>query len=148
MIERISNNGEEMAIIIRSTYKEEGIHFLTPDDYSQQLAYMNHKKGHLIAPHFHNLVPRTVHYTQEVLVIKSGKLRVDFYDESRQKINDTILSAGDIILLCSGGHGFEVLEEVEMVEIKQGPYIGENDKTRFEPVVRESSLRHGEKIEN
>ena len=133
MIEEIKNKEELMAIIIREDYDNAGIQFLTPDDFSQQMAYMHHPQGHIIKPHFHNLVPRTIHYTQEVLVVKKGKLRVDFYDKDRVCINRTILHTGDIILLCSGGHGFEVLEETSMVEIKQGPYAGENDKTRFEP---------------
>lgn len=134
MIQEIKNKEELLAIIIRHEHDKEGIQFLTPGDFSQQLAYMHHPTGHVIAPHFHNLVARTIHYTQEVLVIKKGKLRVDFYNENKVRIKSTILSDGDIILLCSGGHGFEVLEEVSMVEIKQGPYVGENDKVRFEPV--------------
>lgn len=133
MVERIENQGEEMAIIIRSNYSEEGIHFLTPDNYSQQLAYMHHKAGHQIIPHFHNMVSRTVHYTQEVLVIRKGKVKVNFYNTDKEGVADTILNAGDVILLCSGGHGFEILEETEMIEIKQGPYVGGNDKTRFIP---------------
>lgn len=134
MIEEIKNGDELLAIIIRSDHDQEGIQFLTPGDFSQQLAYMHHSTGHIIAPHFHNLVARTIHYTQEVLVIKKGKLRVDFYDEKKVRIMSKTLCDGDVILLCSGGHGFEVLEEVSMIEIKQGPYVGENDKTRFEPV--------------
>lgn len=133
MVERIENQGEEMAIIIRSNYSEEGIHFLTSDNYSQQLAYMHHKAGHQIIPHFHNMVSRTVHYTQEVLVIRKGKVKVNFYNTDKEGVADTILNAGDVILLCSGGHGFEILQETEMIEIKQGPYVGENDKTRFIP---------------
>ena len=133
MVERIENQGEEMAIIIRSNYSEEGIHFLTPDNYSQQLAYMHHKAGHQIIPHFHNMVSRTVHYTQEVLVIRKGRVKVNFSNTDKEGVADTILNAGDVILLCSGGHGFEILEETEMIEIKQGPYVGGNDKTRFIP---------------
>jgi mannose-6-phosphate isomerase-like protein (cupin superfamily) len=79
----------------------------------------------------HNLVPRNITYTQEVLIIKRGRLRVDFYDRNRTYLHSRILSAGDIILLASGGHGFEVLDEVEMIEVKQGPYAGDGDKTRF-----------------
>ena len=134
MIERIMHDGEELAIIIRNDFHEEGIHFLTPGDYSQQLAYMHHPQGKKIDAHVHNEVHRNIHITQEVLVIKSGKLRVDFYDENRAYLESRILSGGDIILLVSGGHGFEVLEEVEMVEIKQGPYAGDNDKVRFEGI--------------
>lgn len=69
--------------------------------------------------------------TQEVLFIKKGILRVDFYDEYEDYLESKDLHAGDIILLISGGHGFQILEEVEMIEVKQGPYAGENDKKRF-----------------
>lgn len=133
MIERVEYQGVEMAIIIRSNHSEDGIHFLTSDNYSQQLAYMHHEAGHQIIPHYHNMVSRTVHYTQEVLVIRKGKIKVEFYNIDKESVADTILATGDVILLCSGGHGFEILEETEMIEIKQGPYVGENDKTRFIP---------------
>lgn len=133
MIERFYEGEEIAAIIIRNNFDKEGIKFVTPDEFSQQMAYMHHKKGHLIIPHFHNKVSRTVHYTQEVLVIKSGKVKVNFYDKDCCFRESTIISAGDVILLASGGHGFEILEETVMVEIKQGPYAGEADKTRFDP---------------
>lgn len=134
MIETIKNEEQVIAIIIRDRFDKEGIEFVTPNEFSQQLAYMHHKKTHKIIPHFHNSVSRTIHYTQEVLVIKEGKLKVDFYDMECKYLESSILNKGDIILLSSGGHGFEVLEEVKMIEIKQGPYIGEKDKTRFEPI--------------
>ena len=98
---------------------------------SQQLAFMRHPTGKLIEPHVHNPVPRQVQFTQETLFIRKGKLRVDFYDPERQYLESRILRAGDVILLIQGGHGFEVLEEIEMIEVKQGPYVGEEDKTRF-----------------
>lgn len=131
MIERICNNKELYAIIIRATYQNEGIEFFTPDDFSQQLAYMSHPKGKLIDPHIHNLVKREVFYTKEVLFIRKGKIRVDFYNEDKEYLQSQILNSGDVILLASGGHGFEVLEDIEMFEVKQGPFTGENDKTRF-----------------
>lgn len=131
MIEMIRKDGQLLAIIISHRFNEPGIHFFTPNDLSQQLAYMKHPAGKEIEPHVHNPVPREVHFTQEVLFIKSGKMRVDFYDNDRNYLENRILEAGDTILLATGGHGFEVLEEVEMVEVKQGPYAGEQDKTRF-----------------
>ena len=123
MIEKVINNHKVMAIIIRDEHHENGIHFLTEEDYSQQLAYMHHPKGKIIDAHIHNFESRNVVYTQEVLVIRKGVIRVDFYKEDQSYIESYMLHAGDIILLASGGHGFEVLEEVEMVEIKQGPYL-------------------------
>ena len=131
MIQNISYKGQELAIIIKANYQKPGISFFTPDDYSQQLAYMEHPKGKLIEPHVHNSVKREVHFTKEVLIIRKGKLRVDFYTNEQEYIRSTILEAGDVILLSEGGHGFEVLDDLEMIEVKQGPYAGEDDKTKF-----------------
>lgn len=127
----IKDTDEILAIIITNNFNKDGIHFFTPGEYSQQMAYMHHPKGKEITPHIHNIVNREVRYTQEVLWIKSGKLRVDFYSNKKIYLESYLLSKGDVILLSSGGHGFFVIEEVEMFEIKQGPYVGEQDKTRF-----------------
>lgn len=132
MIERITNKDEVLAVIIRRDYSAPGIQFFTPGDFSQQLAYMNHPAGKIIDPHVHNRVAREVHYTQEVLLLRRGRLKVDIYDNERNYVDSKILEAGDVILLASGGHGFEALEEIEMIEVKQGPYAGDKDKTHFE----------------
>ena len=133
MIEQIKDDNENiLAIIVRSQYDKPGITFVTPDDYSQQLAYMHHPKGHVILPHIHNIVKREILYTKEALVIKSGKVRCDFYSDDKEYLKSTIIETGDVLLLVSGGHGFECLEETKMLEVKQGPYAGENDKVRFE----------------
>jgi hypothetical protein len=131
MFEKIAFNEEVYAIIIHNNFSQKGIRFFTPDSYPQQLAYMNHEKGKIITPHIHNHFERIIEKTSEVLFIKRGKLRVDFYNNNRELIDNKTLSAGDVILLISGGHGFEVIEDVEMFEVKQGPYIGDNDKVKF-----------------
>lgn len=130
-MEMIKKKDKLLAMIIRNDYTCEGVDFITPSEYSQQVAYMHHPTGKVIDAHVHNLVHRNVVMTQEVLFIKKGVLRVDFYDEYEDYLESRELHAGDMILLVSGGHGFQVLEEVEMVEVKQGPYAGENDKKRF-----------------
>jgi mannose-6-phosphate isomerase-like protein (cupin superfamily) len=119
------------AIIIRSDYEQGGIQFFTPPEFSQQLAYMKHEKGEIIEPHVHNEVNREIVRTQEVLVIKSGKVQVDLYTGENKYWRSFTLGAGDLILLASGGHGFTMLEPTEMIEIKQGPYLGDQDKVRF-----------------
>lgn len=131
LIEEITDNNQVLALIISAEFQKPGIHFFTPDSFSQQLAYMRHPQGKSIKPHLHNQVRREVFYTQEVLLIKKGKLRVDFYNDDQKYLKSYILNPGDVILLIKGGHGFEVLEEVEMIEVKQGPYVGDRDKTRF-----------------
>lgn len=133
MIDKIFHNNDLLAVIIRHSYKKEGVEFLTPDSFSQQLGYMNRPAGYNIQPHVHNIVSREVQLTQEVLYIKSGLIRVDFYSDQQKYLESRVLAAGDVILLAYGGHGFEVLQACEMIEVKQGPYAGENDKTRFTP---------------
>lgn len=133
-MEVIKKKDKTLAIIVRDDHKCDGIDFVTPGEYSQQVAYMHHPKGKVIAAHVHNLVHRNVVLTQEVLFIKKGKLRVDFYDEYKDYLESRILNAGDVILLVSGGHGFKALEELEMIEVKQGPYAGDADKERFEGI--------------
>lgn len=140
IIKKIYDRDNLLSIIIKNEYSEDGIHFFTPDDYSQQLGYMKHPKGRIIDPHVHNPVARQVEYTQEVLFIKSGKLRVDFYDLEKKYIESHILAKNDVILLIKGGHGFEVLEDLEMFEIKQGPYVGDNDKTRFTGIKSKDTI--------
>ncbi len=136
-IEEVKKKNKLLAMIIRSDYAGEGVDFITPNEYSQQLAYMHHPAGKVIDAHIHNLVHRNVVMTQEVLFIKKGALRVDFYDDYEDYLESRDLYAGDIILMISGGHGFKVLEEVEMVEVKQGPYAGDYDKKRFDGVKDE-----------
>ena len=134
MIEKIIANGKILALLLQQNFRAEGIEFFTPDDFSQQLAYMSRPSGYVIQPHVHNPVKREVSYTKEVLFIRSGRVRVDFYDDWKNYLESRILNAGDVLLLAFGGHGFEMLEDSEIIEVKQGPYAGEADKTRFCPV--------------
>lgn len=134
-VDRIRDHDKEIALIIRRSFHREGIEFFTPGTYSQQIGYMNRPAGYVIEPHVHNAVPREVQYTKEVLLVRSGRLRVDFYSEAQEYLESSILEAGDVILLAYGGHGFEMLEPTEMIEVKQGPYAGDHDKTRFAPVA-------------
>lgn len=142
-VEQITHSGQVLAILIPSTYQDDGIQFFTPSEYSQQLAYMHYGAGKEIAPHFHLPVLRQITLTQEVLIIRKGKVRVDFYDGNQSYVHSRILRTGDVLLLVSGGHGFEVLEELEMIEVKQGPYAGDGEKVRFSRVAPEQIVLSG-----
>ena len=131
MIPTIEHDGQILALILPAGFRGDGIKFFTPDDFSQQLAYMNRPTGYVIQPHVHNAVTREVEYTKEVLFVRSGRLRIDFYDDNQNYLESRILVAGDVVLLARGGHGFEMLEDSELIEVKQGPYAGDKDKTRF-----------------
>ncbi|MGA2587842.1 MAG: hypothetical protein ABSF88_12570 [Candidatus Aminicenantales bacterium] len=132
MIEKILYNGVLIALIIGKEYRKEGIDFLTPNDFSLQLGHMTRPVGYRVIPHVHNPVERHTIGTQEVLFIKSGKVRIDFYSFDQIYIESRELAAGDIILLAGAGHGVEVLEEATLVEVKNGPFIEGFDKGRFE----------------
>ena len=140
MTDKILASGRLIALVLRSSYEKQGIEFFTPNDFSQQLGYMNRPEGYVIPPHVHNPVPREVQYTKEVLFIKSGRVRVDFYDDDQTYLESRVLEAGDVILLAYGGHGFEMLEPTEMIEVKQGPYAGDQDKTRFEGISADQAV--------
>ena len=134
MLEQINIDNKIFAIIIRADYKKDGISFFTPDEFSQQLGYMNRSEGYIIEPHIHNFIERKVDITQEVLFIKSGKVRIDFYSDNKDYLKSSILNKGDIILLAHGGHGLKMLESSEIIEVKQGPFCGDKDKVRFSPI--------------
>ena len=134
-MEQVFWRNELLAIIVRRDFAAPGVHFFTPSGFSQQLGYMQHPKGKTIQPHIHTAVQREVELTQEVLFIRRGRLRVDFYNRDQQYIESRVLETGDIILLASEGHGFEVLEDVEMFEVKQGPYTENVDKIRFDGIA-------------
>lgn len=134
MIENLTHNGTHLAIIIRGEHRQKGIEFFTKDEDSLQIGYMNREKDYVIQPHVHNPVERTITYTHEVLYIKSGIVRIDFYTSEKQYIRSTKVYEGDVVLLTDGGHGFKMLEDAEIIEVKQGPYVGNLDKQRFDPI--------------
>ncbi|MFL2980889.1 MAG: hypothetical protein ACJZ18_04020 [Methylophilaceae bacterium] len=122
------------AIIVRNDFHRDGINFMTDGKQSLEMAYMSHPAGHTIKPHRHVPLERTTLNTQEVLFLKSGKLRIDIYSNDNVCVGSRELNGGDWIILLSGGHGFEILEPSVLFEVKQGPYAGDKDKVRFEPV--------------
>jgi hypothetical protein len=130
--EEIKYNDTIVAVIVRSGYSSDNDYtFFTEDDDTLQLAYIHHPTGKSVESHVHNDIKREVYRTKEVVFIKNGKLKTDFYNEKKEFICSRILEKGDVVLLSQGGHGFEVMEEVEMIVAKQGPYVREEDKTRF-----------------
>lgn len=134
-LEYLYHEGELYSVILRDSFKSESINFFTPDSFSQQLGFLPHEKGDIIKPHRHKINKREVLYTQEVLFVKKGKVKVNFYKE-KSYISSEIVETNDVILLCAGGHGFEMLEDTIMIEVKQGPYVGVDDKERFEGIER------------
>ncbi len=132
MIEKIKHKKKLFALIVRGKYRNrKGITFFTENKDIQQFGYMNHKKNHIIKPHIHKSQTRKLIYTSEVILILKGKLRVDFYNTKKKYLFSKVLKEKDIIMLVHGAHGFKVLKDVQMIEIKQGPYITKLDKVKF-----------------
>ena len=132
MIEKIKYKKKLYALIVRGKYRnKKGITFFTNNKDIQQFGYMNHKKNHIIKPHIHKRQTRKLIYTSEVILILKGKLRVDFYTSKKKYLFSKLLNEKDIIMLVHGAHGFKVVENVQMIEIKQGPYITKLDKIKF-----------------
>ncbi len=134
MVEHIVHNNDILALIIRNSFSKEGIEFFTPNDWGLQVGYMNRPKKYSIKPHIHYQIPRTVDTLQEVLFVKKGKVRADFYDNKKNYLFSKNIHKGDFIILISSGHGFFMLEDSEIIEVKQGPYMENKDKEKFEPI--------------
>ena len=116
------------AIVIRKGMKVEGIQFFSPDSYSQQIGLMTRPPGYRVPPHIHNQVSRNIEQTQEVLLIRKGTCRINLYGEGFVVEHEILLSDGDVILLAHGGHEIIMETECEILEVKQGPYAGMQDK--------------------
>jgi len=128
--EVIKDGDLTLAIIIRHEDFKEGLNFFSKDEDFVQVGTWNYNKGKVLNAHNHLVFDRTVNRTQEVVIIKSGKLKADFYNEEDKVITSTELNAGDVFICLNGGHGYEVLEDnTQVMEVKNGPYLGvEKDK--------------------
>lgn len=130
--EEIEHQGKTIAIVLRAGFSTPTSRFFSPSDFSQQFGFLVHRKGHVIPAHFHKKIQREIILTQEVLFIKKGEIQVNLYSSEQVFLTSRLLRAGDTIFLCSGGHGFTILQDSEIVEVKQGPYSGrDSDKENF-----------------
>lgn len=122
-----------MALILREKFDKEGVNFVTAEDNPLQVGILKHPQGFKVKPHIHKASSKVISSIQEVLHIEYGKVAARFYDDKGENISSVILDPGDTILLISGGHGFDILEDSKIIEVKQGPYEGvEQDKQRLD----------------
>lgn len=131
---QVSFKNRLLGIIVRAGFKQAGTKFFTPAGFSQQLAHIERPKGYVIVPHKHNKIERKIMLTKEVLFVKSGKIRIDFYYNKAKYVESRILKSGDIAYLSCGGHGFKFIEKSEVIEVKQGPYFENKDLTKFKSI--------------
>ena len=139
MIEKVKYKKKLYALIVRGKYRNKrGINFFTPKEATQQFGYMKHKKGHIIQPHKHRKRLTRIMTTTEVILLLKGSLKIDFYNEKRKYLLSKILNEKDIVMLVDGGHGFKVIKDVEMIEVKQGPYNLIKDKVKFSGIYEKN----------
>jgi hypothetical protein len=131
LFESVEHDGDLIAYIIHRERMPAKTTFVTPDDFKQQLGFIVYPKGGEISRHVHKPMERRLVGMSEVLLIRKGVVEVDFYTDQKEYVDTKRLEEGDLLLLAGGGHGFRCLEDTVMVEIKQGPYIGPDEKERF-----------------
>ena len=130
-VEQIVAAGKILAVIIRAQVSPTGTTFLTPPDYKQQVGFVVYPRGGTIARHTHVPLERHLVGTSEVIVVRSGRCELDVYDDDLTLVATRALEAGDVMLMVGGGHGFRMLEDTVLLEVKQGPYTGLDEKERF-----------------
>jgi hypothetical protein len=127
----ISSGSAILCYIMRSGSLAAATEFVTPPDLTLQVGHIVHPRGHEIARHAHRPQERLISGTAEVLLVQRGRCEMDVYDNNRQLVATRELRAGDIVVLLDGGHGFRMLEDTVLLEIKQGPYPGPVEKEQF-----------------
>lgn len=126
MINKIYDNKKLIALVLRSKFSCSGIKFLTPNNFSQQLGYMKRPKNYQVKPHKHKRNKRSVNFTNEVLYVKKGKVLFNLFNKKDIFIKKIILNKGDFILIGECGHSLKMLENSELIEVKQGPYLDDD----------------------
>ena len=130
-VERISLNDRPLCFVIRADLLPEKTTFLTPPEFKQQVGYIVYPAGGEIARHVHKALERHLVGTSEVIIVKKGRCLLDIYNDARELVATRELHPGDLMLMVGGGHGFRMLEDTVLLEIKQGPYPGVEEKERF-----------------
>ena len=131
LVEHITDHGRPLAYIIRGSFTPEKTTFLTPPDFKQQVGYVVYPEGGVVARHTHKPLERHLVGTSEVLIVRHGRCVMDVYNDERELVATRELETGDIMLMVGGGHGFRMLEDTVLLEVKQGPYTGVDEKERF-----------------
>src|SRR5262245_30424042 len=130
-IEHILWNDQPLAYIIRSETQPQETTFVTPSDFTQQVGFVVYPAGSQIPRHVHCPVERHISGTSEVLLVRRGSCEADFYNEELALVTSRKLGTGDILVIVAGGHGFRMLQDTVLVEVKQGPYTGLGERRRF-----------------
>lgn len=131
LVEHIDAGGRSLAYIVRAALAPSSTRFLTPPDLNQQAGLIVYPAGGEVRRHFHRAVERQIVGTSEVVIVRRGRCWLDVYDDDRILVATRELGPGDVMVMTGGGHGFRMLEDTILLEIKQGPYTGVDEKEDF-----------------
>jgi uncharacterized protein with PhoU and TrkA domain len=131
LVEKIMWGDVPLAYIIRGDLMPSRTTFLTPPQFKQQVGFVVYPAGGEIQRHVHRPLSRHLIGTSEVLIVRRGRCEIDIYNDDRQLVATRELREGDVMLMVGGGHGFHMLEDTVFLEVKQGPYTGQDEKERF-----------------
>lgn len=126
-----AQDGSVLAYIIRADFSSDITSFVTPPEHNFQVGLVVHQQDSSIQSHFHRTIDRHISNTSEVLVVRKGRCEIDVFDGNKMLIETLQMNVGDVMVMVAGGHGFRMLEDTVLLEIKQGPYIGIEEKERF-----------------
>jgi hypothetical protein len=95
------------------------------------VGFVVHAAGGEVKRHYHVPIERKIDFTPEVLVVRSGRCEMDVFDDDQNLVATHELIEGDVMVMVGGGHGFRFLEDTVLLEVKQGPYYGTDEKKYF-----------------
>jgi hypothetical protein len=130
-VERVEVDGRLAALIVRASFLPSQTTFLTPDDLGLQVGLVSYPANGAVPRHRHKRQVRRVNMTCEALFVRRGRAILDLYDDAGALAAERELGPGDTVLLTGGGHGVRMLADTVLLEVKQGPYLGLEDKERF-----------------
>jgi hypothetical protein len=130
-VEIVSDDGVELCYIVRAGYEPTETTFITRPEYKQQVGFIKYGPGTHIPRHVHVPLERRIVGTSEVVLVRRGSCQLEVYSDARKLVATRELTSGDVVLMVAGGHGFAVHEDTVLLEVKQGPYIGLEEKERF-----------------
>jgi len=123
-----------LATLITVADRAAGLSFFSEDSDFIQVGMWGYDAGKHLQAHIHNVVPRQIDRTQEVICVLAGQVRCTVFDEAELRVDDVTLNAGDVLVLLCGGHSYDILGDgTQVLEVKNGPYPGADvDRRRFD----------------
>ena len=114
MIEKIFYKKKLLAMILPEKKNlKKGVNFLTPSHLTLQLGFIKHKSNTYIKPHTHK------NYLRKI---------------KKKYLFSKVVNKNKILILLEGSHGFKILRNCSIIEVKQGPFSLSMDKERFNKI--------------